>query len=152
MEAYMNFLGTVLVLLFSFQAFSLEVRTCEEANVGIADLLDPTEKRNYRVFLKGDLTLYVVDQVEPTCCSIGLVVVSYEPETDVPTCKVVMGLNNIDLRYASVTPINKDSDTYKIDVNVNMYDAENGGSLPTQSLLLDFDSSLNTLTNPILAN
>ncbi len=53
---------------------ALEVKSCEEAHVGLTTLIAPVAK-NSRTYKDDKISVYAVDTVEPVCCAAGVAVV-----------------------------------------------------------------------------
>jgi hypothetical protein len=66
------------LLLLAVPASALEVKTCEEAGVGLTELIAPVGK-NSRTYKDDKISLYVIDTAEPVCCAAGVAVVLPDP-------------------------------------------------------------------------
>jgi hypothetical protein len=92
-----------LLLTASVQAQSLDIKSCEEANVTIAELVPPVAKRS-RTFKDDKISVYEVDTVEPVCCAAGVAVVI--PDMEDPLggnkCLAVVGVASVELGEAAV--------------------------------------------------
>jgi hypothetical protein len=76
---------------------AFEVKTCEEANVGLTSIATPVG-RNHALLYEGKVTVYNIDQIEPACCSKGIAVVL--PDRGDPLggalCIAVVGIGSVD--------------------------------------------------------
>jgi hypothetical protein len=91
----------VLILLVE-PASALEVKSCEDANVGLTELIAPVGK-NSRTYKDDKVSLYVIDMVEPVCCAAGVAVVipDVEDELGANKCLAVVGVASVQLDEAA---------------------------------------------------
>lgn len=89
-------------LLFFQQANALELKSCEEANVGLTALIPPVAK-NSRTYKDDKVSVYVIDMVEPVCCAAGVAVVlpDVSDETGNNQCLAVIGVASVQLDEAT---------------------------------------------------
>ena len=95
------FLLTTLLLLAE-PATALEVRTCDEAHVGLTELIAPVGKYS-RSYKEDKVSVYVVDTVEPVCCAAGVAVVMPDiaDELGGNKCLAVVGVASVQLDEAT---------------------------------------------------
>ena len=95
------FLLTVLLLLTE-PAAALEVKTCDEAHVGLTELIAPVGK-NSRSYKEDKVSVFVVDTVEPVCCAAGVAVVMPDiaDELGGNKCLAVVGVASVQLDEAT---------------------------------------------------
>lgn len=91
-----------LALLLSVPAQALELKSCDDANLGIAEIVPPAAKRS-RTFKDDRISVYEVDTVEPVCCAAGVAVVV--PDVEDPSgsskCLAVVGVASVQLDEAA---------------------------------------------------
>jgi hypothetical protein len=80
------------------QAAALEIKSCDDANVGLTELIAPVVS-NSRTYKDGKISLYGVDTVEPVCCAAGvaLVIPDVTDETGGNQCLAVVGVASVQL-------------------------------------------------------
>ena len=90
------------LLLLVEPASALEVKSCEDANVGLTELIAPVGK-NSRTYKDDKVSLYVIDMVEPVCCAAGVAVVipDVEDELGGNKCLAVVGVASVQLDEAA---------------------------------------------------
>jgi hypothetical protein len=90
------------LLLLVEPASALEVKSCEDANVGLTELIAPVGK-NSRTYKDDKVSLYVIDMVEPVCCAAGVAVVipDVENELGANKCLAVVGVASVQLDEAA---------------------------------------------------
>jgi hypothetical protein len=90
------------LLLLVEPASALEVKSCEDANVGLTELIAPVGK-NSRTYKDDKVSLYVIDMVEPVCCAAGVAVVipDVEDELGANKCLAVVGVASVQLDEAA---------------------------------------------------
>ena len=90
------------LLLLVEPAIALEVKSCEDANVGLTELIAPVGK-NSRTYKDDKVSLYVIDMVEPVCCAAGVAVVipDVEDELGANKCLAVVGVASVQLDEAA---------------------------------------------------
>lgn len=83
-------------------AAALEVKSCDEAHVGLEDLIAPAAKHS-RTFKDDSISVYSVDTVEPVCCAAGVAVVmpDVSDEAGGSKCVAVVGVASIQLDEAT---------------------------------------------------
>ena len=88
-------------LLLVDPATALEVKSCEDARVGLTELIPPVG-RNSRTYKEDKVSVYVVDTVEPVCCAAGVAVVipDIEDELGGNKCLAVVGVASVQLDEA----------------------------------------------------
>jgi hypothetical protein len=79
------------LLLLVEPASALEVKSCEDANVGLTELIAPVGK-NSRTYKDDKVSLYVIDMVEPVCCAA---------ELGANKCLAVVGVASVQLDEAA---------------------------------------------------
>jgi hypothetical protein len=82
---------------------ALELKSCEDANVTIAELVPPAAKRS-RTFKDDKISIYEVDTVEPVCCAAGVAIVIPDIEDVLGgnKCVAVVGVASVELGEAAV--------------------------------------------------
>jgi hypothetical protein len=82
-------------------AIALELKSCEEAHVGLTTLIAPVAK-NSRTYKDDKISLYAVDTVEPVCCAAGVAVVipDVADELGGNKCLAVVGVASVQLDEA----------------------------------------------------
>jgi len=82
-------------------ATALEVKSCEDARVGLTELIPPVGK-NSRTFKEDKISVYVVDAVEPVCCAAGVAVVMPDVEDELGgnKCLALVGVASVQLDEA----------------------------------------------------
>jgi hypothetical protein len=95
------FLLTAL-LLITGPAAALEVKPCDEARVGLTELIAPVGK-NSRTYKDDKVSVYVVDTVEPVCCAAGVAVVMPDVADELGgnKCLAVVGVASVQLDEAA---------------------------------------------------
>lgn len=80
---------------------ALELKDCEEANVGITALIAPVAK-NSRSYKDDKVSVYAVDTIEPACCAAGVAVVipDVADELGGSKCLAVVGVASVQLDEA----------------------------------------------------
>jgi hypothetical protein len=80
------------------QASAIEIKTCDDANVGLTELIAPVAS-NSKTYKDGKISLYAVDTVEPVCCAAGvaLVIPDVSDETGGNQCLAVVGVASVQL-------------------------------------------------------
>ena len=80
---------------------ALELKSCEEANVGLTTLIAPVAKHS-RTFKDDKISVYAVDTVEPVCCAAGVAVVipDIADELGGNKCLAVVGVASVQLDEA----------------------------------------------------
>ena len=93
-----------LAYLLAQSANAFEVKTCEDANVGVAELVTPAAKFS-RTFMDDKISVYEVDTVEPVCCSGGVAIVipDVDDELGANKCLAVVGVASVQLDEAVAT-------------------------------------------------
>lgn len=91
--------GALMAAVFGAQqAAALEIKSCDDANVGLTELIAPVAS-NSRTYKDGKISLYGVDTVEPVCCAAGvaLVIPDVTDETGGNQCLAVVGVASVQL-------------------------------------------------------
>ena len=90
------------LLLLVEPAIALEVKNCEDANVGLTELIPPVGK-NSRTYKDDKISVYAVDTVEPVCCAAGVAVVipDIADELGGNKCLAVVGVASVQLDEAA---------------------------------------------------
>jgi hypothetical protein len=99
----MRLLFLAISLLFRVaSASALEVKSCDDANVGLTTLIAPVAK-NSRSFKDDKVSLFAVDTVEPVCCAAGVAVVlpDVADELGGNQCLAVVGVASVQLDEAT---------------------------------------------------
>jgi hypothetical protein len=80
---------------------ALELKSCDEANVGLTTLIAPVAK-NSRTYKDDKISVYAVDTVEPVCCAAGVAVVipDVADELGGNKCLAVVGVASVQLDEA----------------------------------------------------
>jgi len=93
-----SLLFTLAVLTCASHAAALEVKSCDDANIGLTELIAPVAK-NSRTFKDDKVSVYVVDTVEPVCCAAGVAIVLPNPQDELggSTCVAVVGVASVQL-------------------------------------------------------
>jgi hypothetical protein len=88
----------VAAVLWAQQAAALEIKSCEDAHVGLTELIAPVAS-NSKTYKDGKISLYAVDTVEPVCCAAGvaLVIPDVSDETGGNQCLAVVGVASVQL-------------------------------------------------------
>jgi hypothetical protein len=83
-------------------ASALELKSCDDANVGLTTLIAPIAK-NSRSFKDDKVSLFAVDTVEPVCCAAGVAVVlpDVADELGGNQCLAVVGVASVQLDEAT---------------------------------------------------
>ena len=86
------------LLLLVEPAIAIEVKSCEDANVGLTELIPPVGK-NSRTYKDDKISVYVVDTVEPACCAAGIAIVipDIADELGGNKCLAVVGVASVQL-------------------------------------------------------
>lgn len=89
-------------LVLTAPAAALEVKSCEEARVGLEDLIAPAAKHS-RTFKDDSVSIYSVDTVEPVCCAAGVAIVmpDVSDEAGGSKCMAIVGVASIQLDEAT---------------------------------------------------
>ena len=79
-------------------AAALEIKSCDDAHVGLTELIAPVAS-NSKTYKDGKISLYAVDTVEPVCCAAGvaLVIPDISDETGGNQCLAVVGVASVQL-------------------------------------------------------
>ncbi|MEO8421225.1 MAG: hypothetical protein ABI457_08540 [Hyphomicrobium sp.] len=90
------------LLLLAGPARALEVKSCDEAHVGLTELIAPVGK-NSRSYQEDKVGVYVVDTVEPVCCAAGVAVVMPDVADELGgnKCLAVVGVASVQLDEAT---------------------------------------------------
>jgi hypothetical protein len=90
------------LLLLAAPAAALEVKTCDEAHVGLTELIAPVGKYS-RTYKDDKVSVYVVDTVEPVCCAAGVAVVMPDVADELGgnKCLAVVGVASVQLDEAT---------------------------------------------------
>src|SRR5687768_12458900 len=75
-------------------AHAFEVKTCEENNTTLMDLVSPVAK-NVREFYNGQVQVFLVDHIEPACCSSGVAVTMFKQDAELPGEKVCYSIHQL---------------------------------------------------------
>lgn len=88
----------VALLLIAGPAAALEVKSCDDANIGLTELIAPVGK-NSHTYKDDKVSVYAVDTVEPACCAAGVAVVMPDvaDETGGNQCLAVVGVASVQL-------------------------------------------------------
>ena len=88
----------VAAVLCAQQAAALEIKSCDDAHVGLTELIAPVAS-NSKSYKDGRISLYAVDTVEPVCCAAGvaLVIPDVSDETGGNQCLAVVGVASVQL-------------------------------------------------------
>ncbi len=91
------------LLLLAIPARAIDVKGCDEANVGLAELIAPVAK-NSRTFKNDKVSVYAVDTIEPVCCAAGVAVVIPDvgDELGGSKCLAAVGVASVQLDEATV--------------------------------------------------
>lgn len=91
------------LVIFAIPARAIEVKSCDEANVGLTELIAPVAK-NSRTFKNDKISIYAVDTVEPVCCAAGVAVVIPDvgDELGGNKCLAAVGVASVQLDEATV--------------------------------------------------
>jgi hypothetical protein len=83
-------------------AAALEVKSCDDANIGLTELIAPVGK-NSHTYKEDKVSVYVVDTTEPACCAAGIAVVMPDvaDETGGNQCLAVVGVASVQLEEAT---------------------------------------------------
>lgn len=124
----------------------IELKSCEDANVGLRDLAISARGKGIRSFYEGNVLLLQVDQVEPAAASAGLVVLMFDPESTMGdrNCYAATGFTglNLDSARSSYDP----ATGVKVRIATMQYDHETGGSRPGRPLILQINAATGTVT------
>lgn len=97
------------LLLVAGPAAALEVKSCDDANIGLTELIAPAGK-NSHTYKDDKISVYAVDTVEPACCAAGVAVVMPDTadETGGNQCLAVVGVASVHLEDATTAddPVN----------------------------------------------
>ena len=96
------------LLLLAEPAIALEVKSCDEANIGLTELIPPVGK-NSRTYKDDKISVYVVDTVEPVCCAAGVAVVIPDIEDELGAINALPSWAS--LRCSSTRPRREDDPT-----------------------------------------
>jgi hypothetical protein len=95
-----------LFLVSTANAIERQVVPCEEAGIGLTTLVTPVAE-NSRQFYNGQVSVYLVDTIEPACCSAGIAIVLPDAESELGDAKCLavlnqssIGLNAAQARYS----------------------------------------------------
>jgi hypothetical protein len=93
-------LGSALV--FVMPAGALELKSCDDANIGLTELIAPVGK-NSRTYKDDKVSVYIIDTVEPVCCAAGVAVVVPDvgDETGGSQCYAAVGVASVQLDEAT---------------------------------------------------
>ena len=88
----------IAAVLWGQQAAAVEIKSCDDANVGLTELIVPVAS-NSKTYKDGKISLYAVDTVEPVCCAAGvaLVIPDVSDETGGNQCLAVVGVASVQL-------------------------------------------------------
>jgi hypothetical protein len=88
-------------LLLAHAANAFEVKSCDDANVGVSELVTPAAKFS-RTFKDDKISVYEVDTVEPACCSGGIAIVIPDVDNELGgnKCLAVVGVASVQLDEA----------------------------------------------------
>jgi hypothetical protein len=99
-------LGILFGLLLASTAHAVErqVVPCDDAGVGLRTLVTPVGE-NSRQFYNGEVSVYLVDTIEPACCSSGVAIVLPDAQSEMgdAMCMAVLYQVGIDLKAAQAS-------------------------------------------------
>ncbi|WP_237153504.1 hypothetical protein [Oryzibacter oryziterrae] len=83
---------------------AMAFQSCADAGIGLESLVPPAASHS-RYYFDNAVSLYVVDTIEPACCSAGLAVVLPDPESPQGDfqCLAILNYRGLDLENASET-------------------------------------------------
>ncbi|MDJ0643438.1 MAG: hypothetical protein QNJ15_11515 [Erythrobacter sp.] len=124
---------------------TLELKSCEQANVGLRDLAINSRGSGARSFYEGNVLLLEIDQVEPAAASAGLVVLMLDPESTMGDrhCYAFTGFNGLDLDRARSSY--SASTGLRVSIATSRYDHDTGTSKPGRPLVLRINASAGTV-------
>jgi hypothetical protein len=137
-------LSSIGLLLALPAAAALEVKRCDDANIGLTQLIAPAAK-NSRSFKDDKVSVYVVDMAEPVCCAAGVAVVLPDTSDELggSQCLAVVGVASVQLDEATI-----EDDPVKgllIAIPTRVFN-EAADSAPGEPLKLRIDADKGTLT------
>jgi hypothetical protein len=91
-----------LAFALAMPAGALELKSCDDANIGLPELIAPVGK-NSRTYKDDKVSVYVIDTVEPVCCAAGVAVVVPDAgdETGGSQCFAALGVASVQLDEAT---------------------------------------------------
>ena len=120
---------------------------CDAIELGPESIVAGADLSGVRTYYQGRVTLYLLDRVEPACCSWGVAIVmpaapsDGEPES--LTCWAVSGYAGVDLRRA--TSRYDPRQGLLLSIPTRDYDHDTGGTRPGAPLRLRIDAGRGTI-------
>ncbi|MEL6530205.1 MAG: hypothetical protein AAGK01_03425 [Pseudomonadota bacterium] len=121
--------------------------SCEAANVSLHDLAINARGEGVRSFYEGAALVMAIDQVEPAAASAGLVILLFDPQSEMGdrNCFAITNFNGLDLDGATSSYSPATGVTLRIPATD--YDGETGTSKPGRPLVLE----INAATGKVIA-
>jgi len=124
----------------------VELRACEDSNIGLRDLAISASGNGVRSFYEGAALVLLVDTIEPAAASAGVVVLLLDPQSEMGdrNCFAATGLSGLDLDTArsSYSP----ATGVTLSIPAMTYDHEEGYSKPGKPLILTIDAATGSVT------
>lgn len=97
------FLALIALSVLSASASALELKSCDDANIGLTTLIAPVAK-NSRTFKDDKISVFAVDTIEPVCCAAGVAVVLPDVSDELGNnqCLAVVGVASVQLDEAVI--------------------------------------------------
>ena len=121
---------------------------CDEIELELESVAVGADRSGVRTYYRGAVTLFVVDRVEPACCSFGVAIVMPPPPGDEPagmSCWTKWGYAGVDLRRAQTSYDGTRGLT--LHIPTLEYEPETGGSTPGAPIRLRIDASRGTIVD-----
>lgn len=115
------------------------LRTCEEAYIGLTSLAVGDDGAGVREFADGQVVVMQIDQIEPAAASFGVVILTWEPLSELGgrMCHAATQYNYLDVDAA--TSQTDDANRLTLTFPTRDYDHENGESVEGKPLVVSID-------------
>ena len=92
------------LLVSTANAMDRAVVPCADAGIGLTTLVTPVGE-NSRQFYNGQVSVYLVDTIEPACCSSGVAIVLPDAQSELgdAKCLAVLYQSSIDLNASEAS-------------------------------------------------
>lgn len=128
-------------------ALAVELRDCDQAEIGIASVSPGPGNANIRQFYEGSVTMLLLDQEEPACCAFGVAFLLPSGDgRDEPVfvqCRAVIGYAGLDV--AGARAAYDPARGLTLTIPAREYIPDTGGSRETAPLVVTIDAGVGTI-------
>ncbi len=122
---------------------------CEQLELGLESVAVGEDLSGVRTFYQGQVTLFLIDRVEPACCAYGVAVVMPAPPSEGSLegmrCWAIFGYAGVDLRGARASYQPREGLT--VSIPIRDYVPETGGTSPGAPVRLRIDAGRGTIVD-----